>query len=405
MAFPNITFSYTAAQAGAPLGLLAAKVAAVPLPTDVLSVLGLRLVSDNTISGPPVVRTIEVSAEPSVQATATATVGPDLAGSPITSVSVSGAGQGYILPPVALFADPSSLPLLEFLQRMLAGTLPAGTGARAQAYLNLASRATFVAAPGTNYDASTTIAFVGGMPFGSSRRAHPPELAGAMPPAGPGMLTSRTSDPPAGGTCVGSVGILKRGLHYDPTTTVAFLGTPAPGGRVAQGVPVFGASKTPGGQIVGVQITDPGAGYILAPDVIFTDPTGAGSDAEATTSMVRGTPARAHLTIVMGQIAAVTIDSPGDGYVSVPDVVIFDPTGAGSGGAVTLSMGVSRIDVLRGGSGYRSPGVVLLSAYDSNFVPALAKSNPAPAFLPLVNLMRAAIESAASTPITASIPN
>src|ERR1700687_1801 len=272
MAFPDIHLIYTVPAGGAPGALLQAAGAAVALPQDVLDAYGLRLISDATVLGPPVVRTIHLSAAPTATAVATAQINTLLQGSPIVSFTVTAPGAGYILPPVVLVADPAAFtPPHVFDPFLHPGQ---GRGARGQAYLNVGP-ATAVAAAGAGYDPSTTVAFVGGFPLGNLRRSPDPELLGADPPAGMGPFSTRTKDAPAGGLCVASVGMLARGRHYDPGTTVEFLGTQAPGGRQAKGVPLFGANDS----IVGVRITDPGSGYITSPQVIFHDPVNAHPDA------------------------------------------------------------------------------------------------------------------------------
>jgi hypothetical protein len=420
MAFPNITLVYTVPQGGAPAGDLQAAVASVAVPKDVLDTFGIRLISDATVIGPPVVRTIHLSAVPAVNAIATCKTAPMLQGTPIVSVTVTAPGRDFILPPTVLFADPlGAFPHL--FDTFLHPT--AGKGARAQAYLAL-DASSAVSAGGAGYSAQTTLAFIGGFPLGNGRRSTPPELVGADPPAGNGIPTTRTSDKPDGGLCVGSVGILQRGKHYDPLTTVSFLGTPAPGGTVATGVPVFGAK----GSIVGVRLTNAGSGYVTAPQVIFNDPNGPHPDAplhplpdtlqsdrfpnaplaRATASMVRGRPARATLTIGGGVLTGYTLDDPGDGYVAVPTPVLFDPTGVGVGGAFTTIMNVGRIDMLNGGSGYKTPVPLLIPAYEAMFLLAINKFTApaaATALLPFVNLMAAAIQRAAATPVAVSLPS
>lgn len=430
MAFPNVTLVYSVRQGGAPIARLQAAMAGVPLPLAVLSSLGMRVVGDVTTPvGQSVGRVIHLNAEPIAPAAATAHVDPMLQGSPITKVTVTSSGSGYILPPVVIFPDPASLTLAQWLagpvtevdpQTVPGIHLQQGRGAHAQAYLKL-DEGTSLLTGGTLYSAGTTVAFVGGMPYGNLRQSPDPELLGADPPAGMGPLSTRTKDAPAGGLCVGSVGMLAPGLNYSSSTTVAFLGTQAPGGTPATGAPIFGKK----GRIAGVLVTSPGSKYIVAPQVIFSDPINPHPDApitppqdtlqdtrnqapflaRATASMVRGTPATGHLTIGGGGVVTgFTLDTAGDGYVTVPDVVIFDPLGTGSGASLAVLMNLSRIDMLNGGSRYIAPGVILLPAYEANFMPGFAAGVTAPAFLPFVNLMASAIAAATASPVSVSLP-
>lgn len=399
MPFPVAFIALTVAQGGASPAAQQAAVAAVPVPEAQLTFLGAQVVLDMTVAGPPTVRTFGILLVPLGVATATPKLLGSVAGSPIESVTVTARGSGYVTAPVAVVTDPQTAVDASFFQAP-----QQGRGAHLQAYLRLHGSSITPTTAGTGYSASTIAAFVGGFPLGSGALSHPPPLQGAVPPAGAGRPTTRTSDARLGPMNVGSVGMIAKGRRYNATTIVQFLGPFAPGGRQAQGVPIVDV----GGRILGVQITDPGAGYIRAPKVVFVDPTGTGVGAKAGASMVRGTAATGHVTLGGGgSIASIVIDTPGDGYVLPPSVVIFDPTGAGSGATATANMEVSRVDVLAGGQGYVKPSIDILGVFETMFLNVLVNGTPATigdTLLPFTNFMVNAIQNAVSAPCTATIP-
>ena len=95
------TLVYKAAQGGAALTTIAAAMRAVPVPPSVLAALGLRVTSDLTVNGPPVMRTIVLNFGPSSTATATATLfEAGESGSGIGSFTVTAAGANYVLAPI-----------------------------------------------------------------------------------------------------------------------------------------------------------------------------------------------------------------------------------------------------------------------------------------------------------------
>ena len=111
-----------------------------------------------------------------------------------------------------------------------------------------------------------------------------------------------------------------------------------------------------------------------------------------------GTPMVLTPTIVGGHITAVAITNPGDGYTGVPTVIVVDPSVTpGSGGSVFVSMGVGRIDVLRGGGGYtEAPTVTLVPAFISMFPDGTDQAAP------LEQLMTTALQQSTLGPVTAS---
>jgi hypothetical protein len=73
------------------------------------------------------------------------------------------------------------------------------------------------------------------------------------------------------------------------------------------------------GQIDYIQITNPGAGYVVAPKVEIVNP------ADTATGNGFGSGATATATIVDGRVAEITVTSPGSGYYVTPDVNITVP--------------------------------------------------------------------------------
>src|SRR6266852_4238801 len=147
----TVTTVYRVAQGGLSIAALQAAVAAVPVPLDVISAYGARVLSDSTApAAPGVARTIVFSLVPASTATANASLFPgDASGSPIDAITMSGAGTDYILPPIV---------------RIGATNPPDDLDAKAYAYLKAIG--TLIVSGGTGYNPATTKAFVvGGLPL------------------------------------------------------------------------------------------------------------------------------------------------------------------------------------------------------------------------------------------------
>lgn len=193
-----------------------------------------------------------------------------------------------------------------------------------------------------------------------------------------------------------------------------------------------------GSPIATVTVTSPGAGYVQAPSVSFTGgrPAGitpsilsgsldqpaaafaylkavsaavvsAGSGYSAATFVqamgglkAGGRPMVLTPTIVGGHITAAVVTDPGSGYTSLPKLVVIDPgVTPGSGGVVSVSLGVDVITVTRGGAGFSSaPTVVLTPFFQAMFPPTGDQAAP------FRNLFTVALEQALLTPISAATP-
>jgi hypothetical protein len=87
-----------------------------------------------------------------------------------------------------------------------------------------------------------------------------------------------------------------------------------------------------------ITITAPGTGYTVGDTITIS---GAGVGEEAEVEEIRGP-----------LLSTVTVLDPGSGYESVPKITIIGTGFGGKGHATLVSTGVSRIEVLNGGSGY-----------------------------------------------------
>lgn len=285
----QVTLTYTGFLAGATQAEAAALVGGVVLPQDLLAFYGVRVLSDSTPTASPVVRTIVLGFNPSSTATATAVLGDHGAsGSPVKSVTVTGAGDNYVQPPIVSFTGGRAAGVEPSMF-----TPSANNPAAAVAYLKVVSAT--VDAAGTGYTAATKVTVVGKL-----------KASGSPPP-------------------------------YNE-------GGPAP--------------------------ADEGVAAVLTP------------------------------TIAGGHITGIAITSAGSGYVGIPEVVITDE-GGGSGGSISVTMGVGEIVVLRGGGGYDAAPTVVLTPYFQALFPASSAVNQE---APFINLFTPILEQALLTPISAGTP-
>ena len=212
----SITCTYTLFVVGnVSKATLASAVQAAALDTAFMTMWGLRLVSDATTTPgglTSIIRTIVLAMDAASPATVTVTTVPGTAtGGPLNAATVTGAGSGYIQPPVL----------------KVGGT---GSGAVLQAHLGVQS--VTINAGGSLYSANTKLIASGG------------ELA-------PGGTQATFTLGFSGGGAINSVTVVNKGGPYNspPTLTLTNVGTGP------------GASLTPLLGVTGVSVIQPGVDY------------------------------------------------------------------------------------------------------------------------------------------------
>ncbi|GAA0925919.1 choice-of-anchor D domain-containing protein [Kribbella koreensis] len=245
-----------------------------------------------------------------------------------------------------------------------------GTGAAAVAQVDPATggiTSITVTAPGHDYDATTTVTVDGstGTPAGATATVNPTGAVvnltvGSAGTGYSGFGVAITGGGGTGATATASGGvdavhIADGGSGYtmptvdfdlpdDPNGTVAKGHVP----MIANGDPVDGMNAN--GTITAVVVDSPGSGYSTAPAVTVRDGT-------IFDPITGSTPATATADL---KLVAATVTDPGTGYTSTPAVAVTDPTGTGTGAAVTAVTDVgsiSGITVDTPGNGYLSPGL------------------------------------------------
>jgi hypothetical protein len=317
---------------------IATAMGVVPIPLDVLTGLGLRVTSTGVPVpvATPVKRTIVVAFGPSVTGTAVAVLGePGESGHPVDHVTVTATGIDYVVPPqVELPLDPTDLNVT---------LIPT-----ARAFLDVQDKT--LVSGGAGYAASTTANFVGAM--------SPPTFADD------GNFTVPS--------CVQAVNVANQGRGYTPaTTSIEFVGTLDPTDPLARVAMAVVSAFGPHGEIKSVMVVDPGRGYLNVPKIKVVDPTGADNrsvEAHLAAQMGAGIPASISLTIVLGVITVATVTSTGARYIGVPSVVVFDPTGGGSGAVILARMGVGSVEMISSGKGLTiAPVVTLLPFFKAQY--------------------------------------
>jgi hypothetical protein len=425
MALPLVTVTYTVPVKGQTPANIAAALAAVPLPLRTLFDLGVYVVSDTPAAGPPATRTIVLRINSPDPPTATAALAPGQDASPILSTTVTHAGSGLIKPPSFLVFDPSGQTLAEWLNGPPDVVSPPGRGAKLASYMEIIGVTT--TAHGGGYSSETTVNLIGGFPKGTATDVQLPDpLNPLMQPGAPLVFRgsdgvgTRISDPPTNVAnelaTFGDVAILDPGIGYNPSTTViAFLDAEPVGGRVAKAHATFDAM----GRITKVILTDPGQ-YIVTPKVVARDPSRDTKKfgAKLGANMLRGKPATFGISIGEEGALTVTLVDGGDGYTEIPgdgSLVIFDPTGGGSGasatvgpviGGATSRFGLSRVDLLNRGSAYTDPVLSERSYFENLFL--VAENRGGPALLAAVldcfgNLMKTAIQNVVLTEVSETV--
>jgi hypothetical protein len=370
----QVTLIFRAEQVGTEdVATLAAKIAAVPVPPDVVAELGLRVTSDNTPVAAPVVRTIVLSFVPTAPATVSAIslVPGDPSGSPIEAITLAGAGVDFVRPPIITISPPAN------------DVVPPAR-ALAKAYLKVVGGT--IAAAGSGYTGTPHVGFVGGLPPADANK---PPFA------------------------VNSVTIAKKGKKYSVNAVVQFNGSLAPGGHHATATLTLDAK----GSVIAVTVTDPGSGYLTIPkafvyDVSFTGGEDPDNAAVLSVQPGSGTPATAHAIVAGGDshIVALAMDSFGSHYVKAPSVVITG--GGGSGAVAKAAMGVdSPLTIVYGGKGYLASALptVTITPFFLSLFPNLTPAGTDAATLasqakPFFDFMTTAFERAALSAVRADAP-
>jgi hypothetical protein len=251
------TLIYRAFLGGGSAAQVAALMAAVPTPNDVLAFLGVRVISDSTPVASPVVRTVVLGLNPVADGAATCALEPgDSTGAAVESITVTVPGSGYVIPPIVTFAGgragaapqimartgpervhqtiPSNPGILD-PESQLSGAL--NTPAFAEAALKIVSAA--VVAGGSGYSANTFIKLSGGRPL---------RPAVLTPTIALGAVTGVTvTDPGSGYRAVPTVTVV------DPNV-----------------VPGTGASVSVSMGLDFIQLFRSGSGYTTPPTVVLT---------------------------------------------------------------------------------------------------------------------------------------
>ena len=412
MAFPQYTITYKVEAVGAmPPGDIEEQVGAIPLPIDQIEKLGVFVVSDTTsLAGVEVTREIVVQVSAPTEAVLVAhVIAPGESGSGIGSVAVSNPGAGYVAAPPCIG--------METGQTLAELQVTPGKGSRFQAYLKIVGANATQVDTGTGYSSETVAGLVGGMPLGAATLTDP------GPDGADDFLSShghgtRDSDPRTTlapfTACVGSLVVTNQGRGYSAGTVILWAEPTAKisGARKPIAFPVI-----TDGKVTSVVLVDPGSGYVESPLPVIFDPAHTGEDAELQYSMVRGIPAQLSVHLGdRGDITSVSVTDGGDGYISVPQLVIFDPTGGGSGAVYTVDavpgsgapgtpslLGVSRVDVLNTGAMYQAPAVLVMTLFEAAFEKSISLGSDAYPSRAFNNLIRTAIQNLLPTLVTETV--
>ena len=364
------TLVYTVKAVGTSSALIQPFVAAAPIPRDVLTALGLRVLSD-TISAPavnPVVRTVVLGFGPS--APAVLHLPTFIANGGIKGVSIAAKGNDFIVPPIIRADDNDrTIPLFKMVDASRVNLRPVNENANLESWLDVHD--VTILAPGGGYVGPTTCAFLGG-----------------LPPAG-FDFTGR-------GGAVRYINVADPGFGYPIASVLAFLGgNPV---KPAQGVvtfdPITGAVKS-------IVVTDMGLGYQSVPQPVIICPLGGQPRraAELFAAMAEGRPAQGTVTVVGNQVTGIVVTDAGDNYVEPPDVAIYDPAGLGAL-ADQPHMEVGRVDVIDPGAFYGpNTTFTVTPAFEDYFPPP--NSNQAE---PFFQLLQATIQQFAITPVVSTAP-
>lgn len=153
-----------------------------------------------------------------------------------------------------------------------------------------------------------------------------------------------------------SIIVTNRGEKYTSIPVVAISSSPSPGGTAA-GIATLISGITNcdgteiGSKVQGVQITNPGFGYTVAPGIVFIG--GGGSGAAATT------------IISDNAVGIITVTNGGSGYTTAPSVTFSSPgigTTANAIAIVSAAGTISAIRITNAGAGYTSTPVISIGS-------------------------------------------
>jgi hypothetical protein len=155
---------------------------------------------------------------------------------------------------------------------------------------------------------------------------------------------------------VSKIYVNKTGYGYKSTPTIA-IGSPPAGGTNATAVAIMTNRSVTGFStaysVKSIQITNPGAGYTVAPTIRFIGGSGTGAIATAGISTT-------------GSVGIVTITNGGDKYVTIPTVTFSSAPAGGvtAIGTATVSAAgtISQIRITDAGSGYISTPSIIISS-------------------------------------------
>jgi hypothetical protein len=394
----QVTLKYQADPTGTSSIRLAARMNAfsVPVPPDVLQASGLRVISDTTPVATPVVRTIVLGFDPTVAAT----ISTVIEGGSVTSITRLTAGMDYVTPPPVSFVDEGD------------GVLSQPT---AQTFLEVEDVA--IVSGGADYSAASFAVIVG-----NGQMVSPTYIARPWPGSLNTNVASTGDLPPS---TVQALKVSVQGRGYSTKARIRFdgsLDSTDPNARQAQAIVTeFG----PHGEILAVQITDPGQGYIRVPKVTVQEAIPFGIEivrkpdaisgavvtapnivapgaATAILSpiMGQGAPAGVNIKITAGAITAVSGVVSGNLFTGMPEIVVVDPAGTGVGAVLKPRMGLSpTIQITNPGRGLSPNTSAVLTSFFRALFPDTVDQRA-----PFFTLMQPAIATKSLSPIKSFTP-
>lgn len=298
------------------------------------------------------------------QASATATV----VGGVVTSVNLLGGvrevnmttgGSGYTTAPTVYFTSASG-------SGATATALMTGTGVSNIVITNAGSNYTSAPAVVIGDIWTATTAYTVGKQIFYSNRLYTVTTAGTTSSTAPthttGAVTNGTATLTYAGVTATGSSVLRFGAGYSslPTITITPVSTGSGAAAYTSGVKSE-AKLIPiisGGEIVGVQIDNPGTGYTYANLTVSGDGTDALLSADLSPGDVNTLQANTELLTVDGRIMSCKVTSGGFGYASATVTISGNGTGA-EASAVIENGHITRIIMTNYGQGYRQATVTI----------------------------------------------